>query len=476
MFNRLPAKSPLFRLGPFCVLLLAIPQSSAAAAQGSCDPSLSYAITDTTIIDVALGRARAHQSIVLKCGRITAVGSAHRIKVPANVPTMDGKGLFAAPGLVDAHAHNTSTESFRKAYLAYGITTVRNMSGDAASLEAISQVRSGKASGPWVYLASPIINGSEPEWQDRDAFAAAGAILSKAKESGEEYAKAYYQLTPAQFEALALTSARLKMPLVGHVPRSVTLDVALKRMWSVEHLTGFDDALEDPARHVDGKGSAMLSLRRFAAAARSRIPVLASQVAHSGSWQIPTLYSYDVWARPAEMRRLSSDHAVQGMIGEEMLRQWTSPNPWYVTPLDKQTDADRAAIAGATDVRRLIVKALYDAGAKLAIGTDAGAPFVTPGSSFHQEMKIYSEIGIPAPAILRMATLQGARVAGHEADAGTIEPGKRADILLLRANPLKDLRTLERPAAVIAAGHYFARAKLNEFAAVSGENELPSAY
>lgn len=458
-------------LAPMCAMAVA----SAASAQGHCRPADRLSISNVTVIDVIRGRALPHETVLIGCGKILALGPSRGVKGRTSVRQIDGNGLYLSPGLVDAHAHATENDRFRTDYLAYGITTVRNMDGSAQARKAADQVEQGSTPGPWVYLASPIIYGSEPEWKAADALAAARAIVEKAKLAGFEYVKVYYQLTPAQFAALSRAAREAHMPLIGHVPRSISLQTALKHFWSIEHLTGFDDALEDPLRHVEGPGSAMLSLRRFAAADRSRIPVLAKLVAWSGVWQVPTLFTYDVWTHPEKMRRLTSDPTIERLIGSDVLKEWVKPNPWYVTPLDKQTDADRAAIAGAVDVRSRMVKALYDAGAKIAVGTDSPSTFMVPGLAFHEELKLYRQAGIPAPAILRMATINGARVTRHESAFGSIEVGKRADLLLLKDNPLRDLATLGRATAVIAAGRYYPLAELNRSSGGAPDVSLPIA-
>jgi imidazolonepropionase-like amidohydrolase len=316
-----------------------------------------------------------------------------------------------------------------------------------------------------VYLAGHSWQGNEPDWKGKDVKAAAEQIVEKSKADGYEYIKTYYQLTPEQFDALGEAARRHGLVAIGHVPRTVTLDRALGQLWSIEHLTGFDDALEDPARHVKGPGSAMLTLRRFAAADESKIVPLAKGVAKSGVWQVPTLFTYDIWTHPDQMRDLAAEPEIRDLEGPAEITRWTSPNPWYVTLPEKQSDADKAAIARAVEVRSKVLKALYDAGARIAVGTDASEVYMVPGISLHQEMRLYEKAGIPSAAILKMATVNGAEISRHSNDFGTISVGKRADLLLLAANPLRDLATLNRPDTVIAAGRVYTRDTLEKMVA-----------
>lgn len=454
-------------------IILSLPGMARAQA---CDRSGDVAITNVAVVRPETGRIDPDQTVIARCGRILAIGPSSLVRPRAGFAIVPGRSRFLVPGLVDAHGHGTETGWYRSLYLAFGVLAVRNPGGSSEALEAREATRAGRTIGPVVYLAGPPVRGDEPEWGAGDPAQAARAIANAARLAGYDYIKTYYQLRPDQFSALADAAEAERLPLIGHVPRSLTPAAALDRLWSVEHLTGFDDALEDPSRHVTGPGSAMLTLRRFAVARDERIDMLAREVARRGVWQVPTLLTYDIWAHPDRMREMAGSRDILQLVGRQTVARWIAPNRWYVTPPDQQTDADRAAIAAAVSTRARIVRALYDAGARLAIGTDAGEVFVAPGLSLHGEMRLYEEAGIPRAAILRMATIEGARLIGDEADFGTIAVGKRADMLLVDRNPLEALAALERPAAVFVGGHYLDRRALDDLlAGVRAQHEAGEA-
>jgi len=162
---------------------------------------------------------------------------------------------------------------------------------------------------------------------------------------------------------------------------------------------------------------------------------------------------------------MTTDPSIVDLVGRNTVASWTAPNPWYVTAPDKQTPADRSAIGTAVAIRAKMVKALYDAGARLAVGTEASEVYVIPGISLHQEMRLYEKAGIPRAAILKMATVNGAKISRHAGEFGTVTVGERADLILLTGNPLKDLSALERPAMVIAAGRIYSRSDLDSMVA-----------
>lgn len=435
----------------------------AAPARAACPRDL--AIVDIAVVRPEQARVEPGQTVLVRCGRIVAIGPAARITPGPRMRRVPGRGRFLSPGLIDAHGHGNDIPWFRTLYLAHGVTSIRNPGGDDTARAAQAATAAWHMLGPYSYLATPPIMGGEPEWKTMSAPAAGRAIARRARADGYEYLKTYFQLSPEQFTALADGGEAEGLALIGHVPRSITLDQALAREWSIEHLTGFDDALEDPARHVSGPGSAMLTLRRFAVARRDAIPELARRVARSRVWQVPTLQGYQIWAEPDTMRAMATDPATIALVGRATLRRWAQSKPYYVIPLDQQGAADRAAIAAAATVRLEIVRALYQAGALLAVGTDAKELYVVPGLSMHQEMALYERSGIPRADILRMATINGALIARHADEVGTIAVGKRADLIVLAANPFDDLAVLARPVAVVANGVLLERGALDRMLA-----------
>ncbi len=150
----------------------------------------------------------------------------------------------------------------------------------------------------------------------------------------------------------------------------------------------------------------------------------------------------------------------EGQVVDALMRQsWTAEAPLITAMLDTDLIADARA------KKLLFIKALYDAGAPLLIGTDTPNPFVTPGFSLHRELAAFEEAGIPRPVILELATHHAADFLDQSDVFGRIAPGLRADLLILDNDPREDLDTLKQPSAVIAGGSYYDRAELNNLLA-----------
>lgn len=421
----------------------------------------SFAITDITTIDVVAGRGVPGQTVLVSAGRITAVGSG--VVVPKGARVIDGRGRYLVPGLWDMHVHTPFPEDLLPLYVAYGVTGVRDMGADLAELLAYRrEVTAGDAVGPRIAMAGPILDGPinqrmPPEhrrWRIEIADTTrAGRIVDSIADLGADFVKIHQRLSPAVYSAIAREAARRGLAVAGHIPTAVGPDAAIAAgQRSVEHL------INVPFRCTSEERTALqprfgLEALFGSCATPDSVTALARRFARAGTWHTPTLV--------VQQRVASGGAATPGDPGDEelsprvrdMMRQ-IMPGGGGTPPPDLRERLERLVskrIAQVGDMHR--------AGVELLVGSDA--PGVGPGWSVHEEMRLFTLGGLSPADALRAATLNPARWLGATDSLGSIAPGKRADLVLLDADPLADIRNTTRIVAVIADGRLYDRAALD---------------
>ncbi|MGE0440574.1 MAG: amidohydrolase family protein [Gemmatimonadales bacterium] len=399
-----PRQWPLAGFAIGLSLLACASVLSPGAAEDLGEPFQRAAIEHVAVLDLQSDRLIPDQTILLAGRSIEAVGPANRIEVPAGALRFDGSGRIAMPGLSDMHVHSVTTD--RLALLGYGITTVRVMWGTPAQAGLALAVEAGDSLGPEILLASPGHDGTPASWPLTrfvlDAAAAGPAVAQVAAE-GWRWLKVYDRLSLPAYRALLAEAHARNVEVVGHVPFAVPLDTALAlRQRSIEHLAGYAGALN---------GTLPSSAGLWATANPAAMPALAARTAAAGTWNCPTL----------------------------------------VTTITLAKALFPASAAAITRNRRAMVKALFDAGAPLLIGTDSGIDVVPPGSALIDELAEFVVAGIPPAAALSAATVGAARFLGRDA-AGTLTPGAPANVLILDRDPRTSLETLRAPRALFVSG------------------------
>lgn len=427
-------------------------------------PSATLAIVGATVIPMTDGPATLPDQVVLiRDGRIAAMGPRRRVAIPRSARVVQARGRFLMPGLADAHVHLEYIEdpNVLKLFVANGVTTVRSMDGRPFILRWRDQVKSGSLIGPRIVSAGPIIDGAPPARPDNlaaaDATAARAAVAEQAA-SGYDFIKLYSNLTAGAYDAAVAEARERGLRVAGHVPRAVTLDRALTSLWSVEHLGDF-------AAGLAASGSTTPGWARRALAAptdQGKLAALAQSLAAAGTWVVPTTIQQDRWlAPPAQVAAWLADPQISS-LPPFILAFWRGS----VERMSSRMDADDWAMLERARANRLsVLAALHRAGVKLAIGTDTPNPFVAMGASVHLELANFVASGMAPLEALRAATIAPARLLGLEAEQGSVEVGKRADLLLLDGNPLEDIGRTTRPFGLVLAGRWFSGEELSALGA-----------
>ncbi len=390
--------------------------------------------------DIAL----PEQTVLVENGTITLVNDARSTVVPADAEVFDGTGRYLMPGLIDMHTHlmtDPGAEHDLIVELAAGVTSVRIMWGFQTHLDWRAAISDGTLLGPTLYVASAGLEGTPPFWPGSIVVTSAVEARAAVREqwdAGYDFIKVYNRLQQEPYLAILDEAEGLGMRVVGHVPLALTPDFAISSgQYTIEHFSRF-------ASEITTTGS------WTGAIDGSKLAALVERIRLAGTWNCPTL---TVQTRSqTQVERLKANPLYQ--LLSQPMRDWLdSPQPQ--PPTGDRTTEDQ--------MRKQVLAALADAGTGLLIGTDAGVQYVLPGFSIHEELQHFIAAGLSPYQTLRAATVDAA-AALETADRGTIAAGRRADLLLLDADPLANVANVNRRVGVMVGGRWFTQTTLMEMA------------
>ncbi|HEX9937058.1 MAG TPA: amidohydrolase family protein [Longimicrobium sp.] len=444
---------------------LILPLLLAAVAGATPVRAQELALAHVTVVDVESGELRRDQTVVIRGNRIAYAGPATQARVPAGARVVDARGRYVIPGLWDMHVH-TSREGrarhFWPQFLAYGVTGVREMGSYLDTLQHWrAEARKPGAVAPRIVFSSPMLDGSPTSW--RHGYAVANAQEARAavdtmQRLGFDFLKVYERLSREAYFAIAQRARERGIPFAGHVPGAITpTEASDAGQRSIEHLgdriyihcvpNGM--ALLQGFIAARGEGVPADSLNR----ARSRLftAALAGPDAAACRPFFDRLVANDTWLTPTLTVHFGSA-ATDQLAADPRLR--------FVPPaLAARWAADRERGEGAEMERRLVaqmarmVALAQAAGVGILAGTDASdESYVFAGSGLHDELALLVAGGLTPLQALRTATLNPARYLGAADSMGTVAAGRTADLVVLDANPLDDIRNTMRIFAVVANG------------------------
>ena len=428
-------------------------------------PRRAVVIEHVTVLSMAEGAAPLRDfSVVITDGRIAQIGPSDRVRVGRGIERIDGRGKFLMPGLSDMHTHpenaelirmlsNTSdrvawstqeTEDVFLPFIANGVTQILNMSANADSITQRDAIERGEVLGPHMALAA-MVDGDPPLSPFAtvvDGPEAAVSFVRGVHAEGYDFIKVYSELSPAAFDAIMEEARRQGMRVVGHVPGR---------------------GAGAPQRFLQPNFAMVAHAEEFAfqeqsvEQAEASIPEYVTLLVRGGVALTSTLTLDE---RIVEQARDPGDVRVRRdlrYLAPAVRDYWTLANPY--APQGPQY-AEFVASIVAFNAR--MVRASYEAGVPVLPGTDANVPGVAPGFSLHDELEALAGAGLPNRYILEAATRRAAEFLGVSEDRGTVEVGKRADLLLLEADPLENVANTRRIAVVIVNGRVLAAAELHE--------------
>jgi imidazolonepropionase-like amidohydrolase len=462
------ARLRVFAAIAFCLLLTPL-----AMAQPKARP-VSIVITHVTVINPGASSVLTDQTV----DRITAVFDSAKFKLPdrPGARVIDARGQYLIPGLWDMHVHSAFGDWFPGGrdiilplFVANGVTGVRDMGGDVPVLSRWrKEIADGKIIGPRMVISGPMLDAYLPNGKLR--FPSSVAVTSPAgavaavdllKKQGVDFIKVQSVISHDAYLAAAAEAHKQGLPIVGHVPDKVRLaEVVEAGQKSIEHLMGiFEGCSTEEDKFIKGEGNLKLLLTTEDP---QRCDSLIRLLAENQTWQVPTL----AWQRGGtfldqrDLKHQPLDKYVPAYWRDVTWRRFTDQ---MMPDLLK----DPLPLRQEYFTRNLqMVGAMHHAGVPFMAGTDA-APgvYIMPGFSLHDELANFVEAGFTPMEALQTATSNPAKFLGREDQLGSIAPGKIADLVLLKANPLEDIHNTAQITAVIARGKLLDRAALDRILA-----------
>lgn len=386
----------------------------------------TIAIININIIDGKGGDAVADGSVLVRAGRIEAVGQKNSVKIPDNAEIIDGKGMSILPGFIDSHFHLDRVKDLPALFLQNGVTSLRD---PGAWIEAYAEERRSGKQMPRLFLTGPHLDGSPPAYP-YDAFVVrdeSEAIkqVNDAADEGASAIKVYFRISAGLIKVITETAHKRGIPVTGHLEIIEAMQAIEAGLDGIEHITSFGLSLI-PKREGEKYRQGMLADNNFRKQGRyamwekldvngPKVDSLARFLVRKGTFVSPTLGAFEY-------------QAGSGAV-------------------------DKTKLQGFNAMKSLTAK-LKKSGVKLVLGSHSMIPYAEKGWAFQREMELWVESGISPSKVILAATMENARFFRIEDQLGSIEKGKLADLLLVNGNPLEDIKALRKVAKVMIGGEW----------------------
>ncbi len=451
------------------------------------------AFVHATVID-GTGAAPIKDATVLIEGRkIIYAGPSKGFSIPRNAKRIDATGKFIIPGLWDMHTHvddpellelnpkPEEKEQWLPLFVLNGVTAIREMAGDLDLLKSWRE-RVGKKQlfGPRMWFGGPLVDGPQPMWPASiavDTPEKAREAVRDLKSKGADFVKVYSLLPKDCFFALMDEAKKQGIRASGHVPARVTnLEACEAGLNSIEHLLQLDRELADPAKVQEMRAKLPQGMERFAQFRAMReiyekcyspelTAKLAARYKELGTWIDPTLvvaYQNSTF-NPKDPTMLARLPYIPAYV-----RDWWSPEK--NVHLRTQGEDQKLGQQATFRIYKRIVADLRKAGIPMMTGSDMGGnPHCFAGWGVHDELKLLTECGLTPMEALVCATSNPARYTGVFDKLGSVHAGKLADMVVLNADPLKDISNTQKIEIVVADGRVMLRKELDQMLAQQKE-------
>jgi imidazolonepropionase-like amidohydrolase len=403
----------------------------------------ALAIVGGTLIDGTGKAPVADSTVIIEGDRVRAAGPSSQVKIPNGATRIDARGKFVMPGLWDMHAHLFQIE-FGPAYLAAGVTTVRDVGNEFEYATGFRDAfNHGGGLGPRMLLAG-YIDGKNPDHSfdvQVETPGEARAAVRRYKNAGFEMIKIRDNIKLDQLKVIADEAHRLGMTLTGHVPKAIDAIQAVEAgMDQISHLNFLQPVFVSKSVKPDDIPTAPFDPE--SPEAKQAIEVFKKH----GTVIDPTLVTLELQVRTTNIPIFSFEPGM-AKVAPQMVE--------HLNNIGYPPIAARQARKALDQLMR-ILGALHRAGIPIVAGTDV----TIPGHSLHRELELYVKAGFTPMEAIQSATIIPARVMRLDKDTGTIEAGKRADLIIVDGNPLESISNIRKVKTVVTSGRIYECAAL----------------
>ncbi len=418
------------------------------------------------------GRVLLNQTVIVRDGIIAAIGATDKTKVPKDATRVDGRGKFLMPGLVDMHTHLFSDDEFPDELagdeltlmLANGVTTIRLMIGTPEHLILRKRVADGELLAPTIYAASPQLTGRSTGGNFNGRVVTTPEEARRAvldfKAAGYDFIKLTNFITLPVYDAVIAAAKEAGIRVIGHVDTRVGVRRALEAGQQIEHLDAYLESVLKDDSPIKTSVSDIGLFRKenwesLDYIDERKVKEIAQATARAGIYSTPTLTFFKITYGTG-----ASDEEIQSrpdyrFVPTKLRERWE-----MVSKRLRERQATEAHRREYVRVRNQLVKEIHAAGGKIMTGSDTPEWYLLYGFTLHREIKSLVEAGLTPYAALEAATRNPAEFLG--ANTGTIEKGKRADLILLHANPLEDVANAEKRVGVMTRGRWVLESNLQK--------------
>lgn len=408
-----------------------------------------------SVIPMDTERVLDNQDVVIKDGKILAIGATGKVTYDKSALVVEAKGKYLIPGLAEMHAHippNDNVEAQKEVlslFAVNGVTTIRGMLGHPTHLTLREQVKRGEVLGPHIYTSGPSFNGmSVTKSEDGDKK------VREQKAMGYDFLKLHPGLTLTNFNAVIKAANEVGITYGGHVSSGVGVWRAIEANYStIDHLDGFIEGMTPGIESMTDQEIGFFGMFAAKKADLSQIPKLITGLREHKVWVVPTQCLAERWIaadKSAEELRAAPE---MKYMSPTTLDQWVEnkkrqmANPGY----------NAEEVAKYVAIRRQLIKACSQGGVGLLLGSDAPQVFNVPGFSIHHELRYLVGSGLTPHEALKTGTVNVAAFYNLSSSSGTVSKGKISDLVLLNANPLQDISATSNIAGVMVGNSWLGK-------------------
>ena len=440
------------------------------AAQNAPTAPGPVAFVDVTVIPMDRQRVLEGQTVIVRDGRIASIEPSARARIPSGAMRVDGRGKYLMPGLAEMHAHIPGVQAPEQVirdiftlYVANGVTTIRGMLGAPNQLALRAKTASGEMLGPTIFVGAPSLNGNTAADP-----ATAARLVREHKAAGYDFLKLHPGIPRTSYDSIVATARALGITFAGHISQDVGLEHTLaSRQSTIDHLDGYLEASipQDVRARVTADDASLAAM--INAVDATRFAALAADTRKAGTWNVPTAFLWESFFSPESPEEMAK-RAEMKYAPPQWISGWSNQKRNRMQE-DQRTGVGPDVSSRYLSLRRTLLKTLADSGARLLMGTDSPQMFNVPGFALHHEIELMQDAGLTPYQVLESGTRNVAEYAAKDLKLdgkfGTVAVGNRADLLLLDANPLTDVRNVARRAGVMVRGRWLPAAELDRMLA-----------